>query len=71
MTQGQKERLEKLKKTPRRRPDWGTMMKEISQPRALKKVQCNDRSAPILKSLKRKDNEVGHRNCQRVGLVDS
>ena len=61
MTESQKERLEKLKKTPRRRPDWSTMMKEISQPRSLKKVECNDRSAPIVKNLKRKDNEVDAR----------
>ena len=59
MTEAQRERLDKLKKTPRRRPDWSTMMKEIGQPRSLKKVQCNDRSAPIVKNLKRKDNEVG------------
>ena len=63
MSGSQKETLEKLKKMPRRRPDWSTMMKEISTPRALKKVQCNDRSAPIVKTLKVKDDEVSGENA--------
>ncbi|XP_039429614.1 DNA ligase 1 isoform X2 [Culex pipiens pallens] len=46
----QKEVIEKLKKRPRRRPDWSDMMKEVEQGRKLRHVQCNDRSQPIIHS---------------------
>lgn len=39
----QLEYVEKLKRTPRRRPDWSEMMKEVESGRKLKHVECNDR----------------------------
>ncbi|ODN00295.1 hypothetical protein Ocin01_06400 [Orchesella cincta] len=47
-----KAKIEQLKKAPRKRPDWSTMMKEIETGRKLKRVQCNDRSKPILPRMK-------------------
>lgn len=38
---------------PRRRPDWAALMKDIDSGKtkmSLKKVQCNDRSQPLLPS---------------------
>uniref|UniRef100_A0AAG5D4J5 WH2 domain-containing protein n=1 Tax=Anopheles atroparvus TaxID=41427 RepID=A0AAG5D4J5_ANOAO len=46
----QKDVLDKLKRRPRRRPDWSDMMKEVEQGRKLRHVQCNDRSHPIINS---------------------
>ncbi|CAO1421553.1 unnamed protein product [Diamesa serratosioi] len=52
ISQKQREVLEKLKTRPRRRPDWSEMMKEVEEVKAgtkkLRKVQCNDRSSPII-----------------------
>lgn len=47
-------RLEALRKTPRKRPDWASMMKEIEVGKQLRKVQTNDRSRPILPQSKAK-----------------
>lgn len=47
-------KLEKYKKTPRKRPDWASMMKEIEVGKQLKRVQTNDRSRPILPQAKAK-----------------
>lgn len=46
------QKIEQLKKAPRKRPDWANMMKEIETGRKLKHVQCNDRSKPILPRTK-------------------
>lgn len=57
LSEKQRSRLETLRKTSRRRPDWNELMVEITSPlKRLNKVQCNDRSAPIIKSVKRKDS---------------
>ncbi|XP_058822421.1 titin isoform X2 [Topomyia yanbarensis] len=45
-----KELVEKLKKRPRKRPDWSDMMKEVEQGTKLRHVECNDRSKPIVHS---------------------
>lgn len=47
-------KLEQYRKTPRKRPDWAAMMKEIESSRQLKHVQTNDRSRPILPKAKAK-----------------
>ncbi|XP_053679465.1 DNA ligase 1 [Anopheles nili] len=46
----QLEVLDKLKRRPRRRPDWSDMMKEVEKGKKLRHVQCNDRSHPIINS---------------------
>ncbi|XP_046645761.1 DNA ligase 1-like isoform X2 [Daphnia pulicaria] len=51
-------KLEKYKKTPRKRPDWASMMKEIEVGKQLKRVQTNDRSRPILPQAKAKGKFV-------------
>lgn len=56
MSESKLEKLEALKSRPRKRPDWGAMMKEVeSSNRKLKHVQCNDRSSPLLPKVKVKD----------------
>lgn len=47
-------KLEQYKKTPRKRPDWASMMKEIEVGKQLRRVQTNDRSKPILPQAKAK-----------------
>ena len=49
-------RLDSLRKTPRKRPDWASMMKEIEsgKSRTLRRVETNDRSKPILPKVKAK-----------------
>ena len=47
-------KLEALRKTPRKRPDWASMMKEIEVGKQLRRVQTNDRSRPILPQSKAK-----------------
>lgn len=57
MSESKSEKLEALKSRPRKRPDWGAMMKEVeSGNRKLKHVQCNDRSSPLLPKVKVKDS---------------
>ena len=51
-------KLEKIRKTPRKRPDWASMMKEIESGKKLKRVQTNDRSQPILPKSKAKGKVV-------------
>lgn len=51
-------KLESLRSRPRRRPDWTDMMKEVEQGVKLKRVKCNDRSAPILPKTKTKGQFV-------------
>jgi hypothetical protein len=56
MSETRAEKLEALRSRPRKRPDWGAMMKEVeSGNRRLKHVQCNDRSYPLLPKVKVKD----------------
>jgi hypothetical protein len=56
MSESKLEKLDALKSRPRKRPDWGAMMKEVeSGNRKLKHVQCNDRSSPLLPKVKVKD----------------
>ena len=49
-------RLDSLRRTPRKRPDWASMMKEIEsgKSRTLRRVETNDRSKPILPKVKAK-----------------
>ena len=47
-------KLEQYKKTPRKRPDWANMMKEIEVGKTLRRVETNDRSRPILPKSKAK-----------------
>lgn len=47
-------KLEQFRKTPRKRPDWASMMKEIEVGKQLRRVQTNDRSKPILPQAKAK-----------------
>ncbi|XP_069684121.1 glutamic acid-rich protein-like isoform X2 [Periplaneta americana] len=57
ISENMKEKLEILRSRPRRRPDWGTLMKEIETGnKGLKHVQCNDRSSPLLPKVKVKDS---------------
>jgi len=56
MSENKSEKLETLKSRPRKRPDWGALMKEVELgSRRLKHVQCNDRSGPLLPRIKVKD----------------
>jgi hypothetical protein len=56
MSESKADKLETLKSRPRKRPDWGAMMKEVeSGNRKLKHVQSNDRSSPLLPRVKVKD----------------
>lgn len=56
MSESKVEKLETLRSRPRKRPDWGAMMKEVeSGSRRLKHVQSNDRSSPLLPKVKVKD----------------
>jgi hypothetical protein len=56
ISESKAEKLEALKSRPRKRPDWGAMMKEVELgSRRLKHVQCNDRSSPLLPRVKVKD----------------
>jgi len=52
----QSSRVEQLKKRPTKRPDWNDLMQEIEKYRCksglLNKVQCNDRSKPMLSKSK-------------------
>ncbi|XP_063220464.1 DNA ligase 1 [Bacillus rossius redtenbacheri] len=50
------EKLDALRSRPRKRPDWGTLMKDIESGRKLKHVQCNDRSTPLLPKVKVKES---------------
>nr|CAD7263091.1 unnamed protein product [Timema shepardi] len=52
------EKLETLKSRPRKRPDWGAMMKAIETGKKLKHVQCNDRSSPLLACEKVKEQHT-------------
>ena len=49
-------RVEALKKRPTKRPDWNDLMQEIEKYRCksglLTRVQCNDRSQPMLSKAK-------------------
>lgn len=42
---------------PRARPDWGTLLKDVEAGRKLKHVVCNDRSKPLLPSMKSKTKD--------------
>ena len=56
MSEGKVEKLDTLRSRPRKRPDWGALMKEVELgSRKLKHVQCNDRSGPLLPKVKVKD----------------
>jgi hypothetical protein len=56
MSESKADKLDVLRSRPRKRPDWGAMMKEVeSGNRKLKHVQCNDRSSPLLPRIKVKD----------------
>lgn len=50
-------RLSALRARPRKRPDWGVLMKEVEgAAKGLKHVQCNDRSSPILPDTRIKNH---------------
>ncbi|XP_015512527.2 DNA ligase 1 isoform X1 [Neodiprion lecontei] len=51
LSEKQQKVIEALKSRPRKRPDWACMMKEVESGKKLKKVKCNDRSAPILERV--------------------
>ena len=56
LSESKAEKLEALKNRPRKRPDWGALMKDVEfGNRKLKHVQCNDRSCPLLPRIKVKD----------------
>jgi hypothetical protein len=56
ISENKAEKLEALKSRPRKRPDWGALMKDVEMgSRRLKHVQCNDRSGPLLPRIKVKD----------------
>jgi len=59
---GRADKLDQLKKRPTKRPDWNDLMQEIEKFRCshglLNRVQCDDRSRPILTKTKVKDNFV-------------
>jgi len=55
LSESKAEKLEALKSRPRKRPDWGALMKDVECSRKLKHVQCNDRSGPLLPRIKVKD----------------
>mgnify|MGYP007016983692 FL=1 len=54
LTPEKKQKLEALRSRPKKRPDWGNVMKEIESGRKLNHVKCNDRSAPLLPRVKAK-----------------
>ncbi|XP_045468896.1 glutamic acid-rich protein isoform X1 [Harmonia axyridis] len=54
------EKLETLRARPKTRPDWTNMLKEIESKKALKHVQCNDRSTPILPRCKSQSKTGEH-----------
>ncbi|KAK6620621.1 hypothetical protein RUM43_010913 [Polyplax serrata] len=58
LTPEKKQKLEMLRSRPKKRPDWGNMMKEIETGRKLNHVQCNDRSSPLLPKVKAKGQFV-------------
>jgi hypothetical protein len=49
------EKVEKFRQRPRKRPDWGALMKDLESKEIkekLRKVATNDRSAPLLPRMK-------------------
>lgn len=52
MTVAQQQKLEQLRNRARKRPDYSCLMKEIESGTRLRKVQCNDRSRPLLPKTK-------------------
>ena len=54
LSEEQKQKIEQLRNRPRKRPDYSCLMKEIEGGRKLKRVQCNDRSKPLLPKTKAK-----------------
>ncbi|PSN41493.1 hypothetical protein C0J52_07209 [Blattella germanica] len=53
------EKLETLRSRPRKRPDWGKLMKEVETGHErLKHVQCNDRSSPLIPKTKVKGRKA-------------
>lgn len=48
-------KIEALRSRPRKRPDWGAMMKEVESGKKLRHIDCNDRSAPLLPGIKVKE----------------
>ena len=67
---GQK-KLQKLRRCATKRPDWFTMMKDIETPKNLKKVVTNDRSAPQLRKMKKRDSvsETSSQTCSNTQIV--
>ena len=62
--------MEKYKKTPRKRPDWASMMKEIEVGKQLKRVQTNDRSRPILPQAKAKGKVLPGQTFTPITCLD-
>lgn len=54
LTEEQKQKIDQLRNRPRKRPDYSCLMKEIEGGKKLKRVQCNDRSKPLLPESKAK-----------------
>ncbi|ODN01999.1 hypothetical protein Ocin01_04688, partial [Orchesella cincta] len=68
---GKQAKIELLRKSSRKRPDWGCMMKEIEKGRALNKVQCNDRSKPMLSRLKSRGKFVYESEAKPASKKDA
>ncbi|XP_044763043.1 glutamic acid-rich protein isoform X2 [Coccinella septempunctata] len=60
LSREQLEKLESLRARPKTRPDWTSMLKEIESKKALKHVQCNDRSTPIIPRCKSQSKTGEH-----------
>lgn len=63
-------KLEQYKKTPRKRPDWASMMKEIEVGKQLRRVQTNDRSRPILPQAKAKGKVLPGQTFTPITCLD-
>ncbi|XP_065571380.1 troponin T, skeletal muscle-like isoform X2 [Artemia franciscana] len=74
ISESAKAKLERLRQTPRKRPDWTTMMKEVEKGIRLKHVQPNDRSRPVLPKAKARgkfvyDSEKPNLHNQLLGEI--
>ncbi|CAL8120368.1 unnamed protein product [Orchesella dallaii] len=68
---GKQAKIEVLRKSSRKRPDWGSMMKEIEKGKPLQHVQCNDRSRPMLSRLKSRGKFVYESEAKPASKKDA